>query len=118
MPKGEKITRKEARKWIKNYKDKHEADANFLSSMLFDKKIVKSMLSETGCEGLRIYNAMDDAGKLHFVLIATDASGNNILPDQDDYTAAKTIEQVATGTVIIINNGMPCPGTPGCPQNI
>jgi hypothetical protein len=119
MAKGEKISKKEARKWVKNYKEKHEKDVNFLSSMLFNKKIVESLLSEEGCEGLRVYNAMDDAGKLHFILVATDAAGNNILPDTDDYgIAAKTIDQDASGGAILVNDGAPCPGSPGCPKDI
>lgn len=118
MAKGEKITKKEARKWIKKYEKEHQGDANFLSSMLFDKKIVLSMLSEEGCEGLRIYNAMDDDGKSHFILVGTDAKGNNIVPDAEDYTAARTIDMDASGSAILLNDGWPCPGKPGCPKEI
>lgn len=117
MAKGEKISKSKARKWVNNYKKKHEKDKNFLSSMLFHKKIVMDMLNEDKCEGLRVYNAMDDEGKLHFVLVGTDANGKNILPPTDEYVA-KTILDSAGGDPVLINDGLPCPGPPGCPEEL
>lgn len=119
MAKGEKINKKTARKWIKNYEKKHHGDKNYLSSMHFHKKIVMDMLSEESCVGLRIYNAMDDEGKLHFILVGTDSHGKNILPDGDDYsTNMRTASEVMGNEPILINNGLPCPGQPGCPDDI
>lgn len=114
MAKGEKISKSKARKWVNNYKKKHEKDKNYMSSMLFDKKIVTDMLKEARCEGLRVYNAMDDEGKLHFVLVGTDAKGNNLLPLGDEY-AAKTILDSADGDPVLVDNGIPCP--PHCPTD-
>ncbi|NBW38020.1 MAG: hypothetical protein EBR30_23970 [Cytophagia bacterium] len=117
MAKGEKINKKTARKWIKNYEKKHRGDKNYLSSMHFHKKIVMDMLNEESCVGLRIYNAMDDEGKLHFILVGTDAQGKNILPAEDDYVAARsTVDSSDGGEPILINNGFPCP--PHCPDDI
>lgn len=114
MAKGEKISKSKARKWVNNYKAKHSKDKNYLSSMLFDKKIVMDMLNEDKCEGLRVYNAMDDEGKLHFVLVGTDANGNNILPAGDEY-GARTIQESADGEPILVNDGRSCP--PNCPPD-
>jgi hypothetical protein len=114
MAKGEKISKLKARKWINNYKKKHGKDKNFLSSMLFDKHIVLKMLHEDKCEGLRIYNALDEEGNIHFVLVGTDAIGNNILPEGDEYMA-KTIEEIDGGDPILINDGHACPKD--CPPN-
>lgn len=114
MAKGSKISKSKARKWVNNYKKKHGNDKNFLSSMLFDKHIVLKMLNEDKCEGLRIYNALDDEGGLHFVLVGTDAEGNNILPSGDEYMA-KTIEEADGDDPILINDGQNCP--PNCPDD-
>lgn len=108
MAKGNKISKSKARKWVNNYKKKHEKDKNFMSSMLFDKHIVLKMLKEDRCKGLRIYNALDEEGKLHFVLVGTDAEGKNILPKSDEYMA-KTVEEVEGGDPIMVNDGLPCP---------
>lgn len=108
MAKGNKISKSKARKWVNNYKKKHGKDKNFLSSMLFNKDIVLKMLREDKCQGLRVYNALDDDGGLHFVLVGTDAEGRNILPSGDEYLA-KTIEEVDGGDPIMINDGLPCP---------
>jgi hypothetical protein len=114
MAKGEKISKAKARKWVNSYKKKHEKDKNYLSSILFNKKIVMDMLNEDKCEGLRVYNAMDDEGNLHFILVGTDANGNNILPPSDEY-GAKTILDSAAGEPILIDDGDKCP--PICPPN-
>ncbi len=108
MAKGEKISKAKARKWINNYKRKHEKDKNYMSSMLFHKKVVMDMLNEDKCVGLRVYNALDEEGKIHFILVGTDEKGKNILPPGDEY-AAKTVEENADGDPILINNGEPCP---------
>jgi hypothetical protein len=114
MAKGNKISKSKARKWVNNYKKKHSKDKNFMSSMLFDKEIVLKMLKEDKCKGLRIYNALDEEGKLHFVLVGTDANGNNILPNEDEYMA-KTAQEVEGGDPIMINDGDPCPDN--CPPD-
>lgn len=105
MAKGEKISKAKAKKWVNNYKAKHSKDKNYLSSMLFDKKIVIDMLNEDKCEGLRVYNALDDEGKEHFVLVGTDADGNNLLPSS---------EESLTESNSLLDNGIPCP--PHCPS--
>ncbi len=106
MAKGEKISKAKAKKWVNNYKAKHSKDKNFLSSMLFDKKVVVDMLNEPNCEGLRVYNAIDDEGNEHFVLVGTDANGGNLLPSS---------EESLTESYSLLDNGFPCP--PNCPPD-
>lgn len=104
MAKGEKISKAKAKKWVNNYKAKYGKDKNFLSSMLFDKKVVIDMLNEDKCEGLRVYNAIDDEGKEHFILVGTDEQGNNLLPSS---------EESLTESYSLLDNGERCP--PFCP---
>ena len=107
MAKGDKITKSKAKKWVKNYKDKHpKSDPKTLWSELFDKKIVTDLLSEPGCEGLRIYNSYDDNGNLKFILEGTDANGNNLLPANEEST---------TEAVFLVEDGSGCPIN--CPPN-
>jgi hypothetical protein len=113
--KGDKISKSKARKWVDNYKKKHGKEKNFLSSMLFDKEVVLRLLSEKGCEGLRIYNALDDEGKEHFILVGTDAKGNNLLPKEEDDDASLSMSRMADGGAMLLNDGMPCP--PFCPDD-
>jgi hypothetical protein len=98
-----------------NYKKKHGKEKNFLSSMLFDKDIVLTLLNEKGCEGLRVYNALDDEGKEHFILVGTDAKGNNLLPDSDDDTPLSMSRTASDNGAMLLDNGMPCP--PFCPDD-
>ena len=104
MANGEKISKAKAKKWVNNYKAKHSKDKNYLLSMLFDKKTVIDMLSEDKCEGLRVYNAMDDEGQEHFILVGTDSSGNNLLPSS---------EESLTESYSLLDDGKRCP--PNCP---
>jgi hypothetical protein len=113
MAKGEKITKSKARKWVDSYKKKFGKEKYFLSSMLFDKEIVLKLLSEQGCEGLRVYNALDDEGKEHFILVGADAKGNNILPDGDDDSS--TMNKATGSEAMLVDNGYPCP--PACPDD-
>ena len=106
MAQGEKISKAKARKWVNNYKAKHSKDKNYLSSMLFDKKVVMDLLNEDKCEGLRVYNSIDDEGKEHFILVATDSNGNNLLPSSDESL---------TESYSLLDNGRPCP--PYCPED-
>lgn len=100
MANGGKISKAKAKKWVNNYKAKHGKDKNFLSSMLFDKKVVIDLLSEDKCEGLRVYNAIDDEGKEHFILVGTDAKGSNLLPSN---------EESLTESYSLLDEGKRCP---------
>ncbi len=64
------------------------------------------MLHEDRCKGLRVYNAVDDEGKEHFVLVGTDANGGNLLPSS---------EESLTESYSLLDNGLRCPTD--CPPN-
>ncbi len=120
MAKGNKINRSKARKWVEGYKKKFGKEKYFLSSMLFDKEIILQLLHEHGCEGLRVYNALDDEGKEHFILVGADAKGNNILPhdDDNDDDDRSTMRKATGNQAMLVDDGYPCPGNVGCPDNI
>ena len=41
-------------------------------SAVFEKNIVEQILNQDGCEGIRIYNALNEEGKITFVLVGYD----------------------------------------------
>lgn len=100
MANGGKISKSKAKKWVDNYRTKHSKDKNYLLSMLFDKEVVIDMLNEDKCEGLRVYNAMDEEGKEHFILVGTDSKGNNLLPSS---------EESLTESYSLLDEGKRCP---------
>ncbi|WP_207491800.1 hypothetical protein [Aridibaculum aurantiacum] len=46
----------------------------------FDKKSVEALLSQAGCESLRIYYGMQQDLSVHAILVGVDADGNDMLP--------------------------------------
>ena len=54
-------------------------------SGLVDKTNLQTLLNQEGCTGLRIYNALNDDGKITFVLV--DVNSNN--EDMIDYILDK-----------------------------
>jgi hypothetical protein len=104
MANGGKITKAKAKAWVDRYKKKHDKDPKKLFSELFDKSLIEDLLKEPGCAGLRVYNSYDENDDLHFVLVGTDANGNDLLP---------TTEESTTEVNSIVEDGRRCP--PFCP---
>jgi hypothetical protein len=51
-----------------------------VTSETFNVDVITTLAAVTGCAGLRIYYGMDADLKVHAMLIAVDANGNDILP--------------------------------------
>lgn len=49
-----------------------EIGKNQTISAVFEKNIIEQILNQDGCEGIRIYNALNDEGKITFVLVGYD----------------------------------------------
>ena len=103
---SKKITKDKAKKWA----DKFKKDGKGARSVMFPKADLLELLSQTDCEGLRIYNAYDDdASKNPYTmfLVGTKADGTNLLP---------TDSASITGTTYYIwDDGSKCPDA--CPSN-
>jgi len=81
---------------------------NYPRSESFGIDDVKRLLSVAGASALRIYYGLNENGEFCSILVAADASGNNILPAQADKLAGKP------GDPVILDDGIRCP--PICPK--
>lgn len=51
---------------------------NATKAVMYSDSVFTDILSQTGCVGIRIYNALDANGKLTNVLVGVDSSGNDL----------------------------------------
>src|SRR5215471_8711571 len=74
---GEAIEYELGAKIIKNYQD---ANPNQIAQCFtIGKNIIEQILAQPGCVALRIYNAMNEAGKHTLVYAGVDKNGNTLL---------------------------------------
>jgi len=60
--------------------------SNHTIAGLVDKTNLLTLLNQEGCTGLRIYNALNDDGKITFVLVGVNSNNE----DMTDYILDKT----------------------------
>lgn len=51
---------------------------NATKAVMYSDTVYKDILSQTGCVGIRIYNAIDASGNMTNVLVGVDAKGNDL----------------------------------------
>lgn len=54
-----------------------QADSAALLGAYFGKDALLAILGQEGCTGIRIYNALNDAGESNFVLVGVDSDGED-----------------------------------------
>jgi hypothetical protein len=64
-------------------------------AVTYNKKAIQSLLKQPGCEGIRIYPAINGDNAMTFVLIGVDASGENLSGNvmAKDATSTKTVDE-------------------------
>jgi hypothetical protein len=72
---GKIISSAQAVAWTHRYQEAHPNDT---WGGLFDAGIYKQLLGQDGCQGLRIYNAINEEEKNAFVLVGVDAAGSDL----------------------------------------
>jgi hypothetical protein len=85
---GESIPLATASAWTQNYRN---ANPDGKKAIFYGKDILKQILAQSDCMGLRIYFAIDDEGAQQLVIVGADSSEN------DQYTQT------------IAEKGLPCP---------
>lgn len=89
----------------KEYEDKHI----MRECETFNREAFDAILAQSGCVGLRIYFAMDQALTIRSVIVGVNADNQDILPLETGTGAA----DLTTGDGVIIEDGRICP--PDCP---
>ena len=87
---GQTITKKMGEDWCSSFRTAHSGATK---AYYYNKSNIESIISQNGCDSLRLYRAVDSNSKDCLVLVGVDASGNDM-----------------TGGVLI-SKGDPCPST-------
>jgi hypothetical protein len=95
---GDPLALGTALKWTANYRTTQPNDTY---GHFFGNQIIKQILREPGCVGIRIHYAIDDAGAKKLLLVGVNANGENLLPT--------TMALDSTGTYTIADWSWPCP---------
>ena len=100
---GGPISLETAQAWTANYRSKNpdQAKAHF-----FGFEIIKKILAQNDCIGIRMYYAIDDNGEKQIILVGVDTNGDNMIP--------ATLELNLNDPNTIADISFPCPSF--CPS--
>ena len=105
---GKPISKKTAKKWLKNHEDKHP-EKDSIRARFFGSDIINQLLAQDECVGIRIYYATNDEGEKQLLLVGARKDGSNIWPEGN----GDDNENSVSG--LIVDASSPCP--PFCPSN-
>ena len=95
---GDPISRGTAKTWTANFK---ELNPGGTEAHFFGKDIIRQILAEEGCVGIRMYYALDDHQQRQIILVGVDAQGENLMPQ------GQTLD--GTDSNLIGDASWPCP---------
>lgn len=72
---GSIITLAEGSKMTAEFRKAHP---NATKAVYYNADVYEDILAQTGCEGIRIYNAINEDGDLTNVLVGVDKDGNDM----------------------------------------
>jgi hypothetical protein len=95
---GDPIARSTAKAWTANFR---ELNPSGTEAHFFGADIIKQVLAEDGCVGIRMYYALDDKQQPQILLVGVNAQGQNLMPQ----------EQALNGNDpnVIVDASWPCP---------
>ena len=73
---GEEIGLELGAQMVKSYDCTHPED---VKSYLIGREIIEKILAQPGCGGLKLYNALNEAGEKTLVYLGVDSTGNPLL---------------------------------------
>jgi hypothetical protein len=73
---GEEITLSAARQFVANF---HSASPNETAAFIVGRHIIEKILSQPGCVGLKICNAINEFNEKTLVYLGIDSNGKNLL---------------------------------------
>src|SRR5258706_16421560 len=74
---GDPISLDTSKNWVNNYVASNPLG---IKAYFFGNAVLKSILAQSGCMGVRIYYAIDDSVNQQLLLIGADGNGNDLLP--------------------------------------
>jgi hypothetical protein len=102
---GDPIDLATAQNWTAHYRATTNPDD--IQAHFFGSEILRQLLDEPGCVGIRMYYAIDDDGSKKLLLVGVDSHGENLLPAANG--------KLDGGGNIIVDYSYPCPDY--CPGN-
>lgn len=142
---GAEIELNVAAEWTKNHRERHPHNS---ISQFFGNEILKKLLDQPGCLGIRIYYANSQklngwqkfilsisnflkksvagaVGEDHFILVGATAEGLDMLPRDNKIDTSQTYkamsvtaDSASASTGTVVEQAHPCPGSAGCPKNV
>jgi hypothetical protein len=97
---SDSVTFEKARHLINNFRLKYPSG---IVGHFFGYEIIKQILSQSNCVGIRCYPALDDKGVQQLVLIGVNNNGVNILH------SGNNVERKTDGGGIVADVSTPCP---------
>jgi hypothetical protein len=98
---GAGITETKAQEWAKRFRDKHPGKTDVIARFI-GTDMVKKILEQDQCVGMRIYFGYDETGQIQVFLCGARADGSNIWPD------------AAGSPAVLMDGTLACP--PYCPR--
>jgi hypothetical protein len=74
---GEEISHELAAKMVKDHHDLYTVEGS--NSYFIGKKVIDQILTQPGCVGMRIFDAINEEGKKTLVYVGIDSKGKSIL---------------------------------------
>jgi len=94
---GGPISLPQAIQWTTNFRS---TNANAVKAHFFGEVIINQILSQPGCIGLRLYNAIDDNNEPKILLVGVDANGDDMTNDTIADFSAPCPSQCGLNTVL------------------
>jgi hypothetical protein len=95
---GDPISLEVAQRWTTNFKIDNPTGTK---AHFFGLEILKLLLAEEGCVGIRMYYAIDDEGKRQIILVGVNSNGDDLLP--------ASMQLDGDGGNIVADASYPCP---------
>src|SRR6267154_3970598 len=111
---GDPLSLMKAKQWAAHYRDKNPGSTQ---AHFFGLEIIKQILAEPGCVGIRMYYAIDDNGRKQILLVGASANGDNLLPSTSASSFASfSLFSDPDADNIIADFSWPCPTYCNPPQ--
>ncbi|SNC67281.1 hypothetical protein SAMN06265337_1897 [Hymenobacter gelipurpurascens] len=99
----------QASQWTRNFRNQNPGAPK---GHCIKKSQLDAILGQPGCEGIRVYYGLDDAGNRKLVMVGIDADENDIISTTTTAalrTASSDVESADTASVSVATDFPPCP---------